>query len=483
MKQKFIALCPSILYGVRIESVARGFHATAWNKGTCSELRSFAQSLNTHFHKHCLLPTVTAIMSQYNPPQPMLELERQNLERDLLGRMQQEFLDLKTKTNMQVTEVVKRAVREEIIRIEMERKGLPRGQESSKGDMEGCGVERDEAGRPGQIMPELAAINAKLDHMNTRLSALESFVKSNVKTAEPFREQLDERLRMMEQLMNAILTGTPQGKQFIAENFVLDSTKYQELLHNEAVRDEHIRTLSEGWRERAELQKQEDEERRRINRLRRLGREAAQAAREYSDTMSREKENQDFRLRQQRWLQEEQVRVASDVHQKGAGSSEFGSQLHRMIEGVENGPADDTREVQDEPEKEDAGGQSGREYGTDSKEPNSVLTYWKQYEQQVQNDGPLSFDAICWPMLVDPYELVDLAHLEAALEEFLLSPHHSQGLTAKKRINAALLRWHPDKGSWLLSRLSLSKDKESASVIMTAVAFSLASIRVRIDRG
>lgn len=126
------------------------------------------------------------------------------------------------------------------------------------------------------------------------------------------------------------------------------------------------------------------------------------------------------------------------------------------------------------------GDEEGSENERGNPEVDEVRAYWQRYKRQEQNnEGPLSFNTICWPMLVDPRTLskVKMEETVEALEKFLLSPLHSQGLSPKQRINAALLRWHPDKGMRLLQRLRDEDERASATLAITSIAACLTSMR------
>lgn len=90
------------------------------------------------------------------------------------------------------------------------------------------------------------------------------------------------------------------------------------------------------------------------------------------------------------------------------------------------------------------------------REETDVSSAWDRYESRwasiTSSSEPLSFRTIPWPMLKTPAspELITVDTISA----FLLNPTHSSAQTPKERIKAALRRWHPDRFSRLLKRVS-----------------------------
>ncbi|TDL21579.1 hypothetical protein BD410DRAFT_724190 [Rickenella mellea] len=81
-----------------------------------------------------------------------------------------------------------------------------------------------------------------------------------------------------------------------------------------------------------------------------------------------------------------------------------------------------------------------------------VAKSWAGYEtwwSTVGQRGALHFHTISWPIFTSAKTPEDLTTASIAL--FVLSPHHSNGKSAKDRIKEQLLRWHPDRfeGKWL----------------------------------
>ncbi|KAB5591244.1 hypothetical protein CTheo_5326 [Ceratobasidium theobromae] len=80
-----------------------------------------------------------------------------------------------------------------------------------------------------------------------------------------------------------------------------------------------------------------------------------------------------------------------------------------------------------------------------------VVAAWQRYERGWQDllngvtvDGrQLTFYDIPWPVAMPARSFEELQ--SAAIEKFLLSPHHSSTKTRKMRLRAALMQWHPDK--------------------------------------
>ena len=83
---------------------------------------------------------------------------------------------------------------------------------------------------------------------------------------------------------------------------------------------------------------------------------------------------------------------------------------------------------------------------------------WQEYETKWSAllsddaDGPLSFNMIPWPLVIPPKSTEDIRPPRIAM--FLFSSQHSHGQSKKERIRAALRRWHPDRFSRILARVS-----------------------------
>lgn len=319
----------------------------------------------------------------------------------------------------------------------------------------------------------LTTINSKLEELSARLAALETQVLSIMHKDEEHRTTLGGRLQLLEGLMNAILSDTAQGKRFVAENFRLDPIKYQEALQRQQAktRDELLR-LSQGWRQRTATRKRELEgdAKRRQDWLARLGREMTRAEREYVEAIAREGTKDKTRFEDLQCDEQKEVGDDSTADTEGCTAG-WKAGEDSTNDGMHTGETDRGGEV---PEY-DGGVEEGIERDAQS---NEVKRYWKKYEQQGKADeAPLSLDDICWPMLVQPLALSTMEQLNGAIESFLLSPLHSQDVSPKKRINAALLRWHPDKGAGLLRRLQNEDDREFAMEVITLIAVCLVSMR------
>lgn len=85
---------------------------------------------------------------------------------------------------------------------------------------------------------------------------------------------------------------------------------------------------------------------------------------------------------------------------------------------------------------------------------------WKLYEQRwrnlLENQGPVEFRDIPWPVDCDQGS-VDLKDLKINdMEEFFLGGLRVRGCetTQRDRIRACLLRWHPDKMTAILARVT-----------------------------
>lgn len=182
--------------------------------------------------------------------QAMFKTEWQKLEPILIQRMHAEFVELREKTGQEVTDVIRSMVREEIANstgVESrkvfageqrpENKGRGVRREGTK-DGDAMNTQKLEEETTLLISEDIAIVNTKLDTLTTRLARLEKHVDSILQRDQELRTELNERLKTIEDVMNAILQGTPQGKQFIAENYVLDPIRYQDAI--EAGRREFV---------------------------------------------------------------------------------------------------------------------------------------------------------------------------------------------------------------------------------------------------
>lgn len=98
---------------------------------------------------------------------------------------------------------------------------------------------------------------------------------------------------------------------------------------------------------------------------------------------------------------------------------------------------------------------------------------WDHYEARWNEllagdeTGPLTFDAVPWPLVAQPQGLEDIR--PARITIFVLSSRHSHGQTMKDRVRAALRRWHPDRFGRILSRV-VEEDKhkveEGAGIVV-----------------
>lgn len=86
-----------------------------------------------------------------------------------------------------------------------------------------------------------------------------------------------------------------------------------------------------------------------------------------------------------------------------------------------------------------------------------IRSAWFLYEEGLPLYGALSFTTIMWPVVDRPQDPSSLTR--EAIEEFLLSDVHSQGVSSRERIREALRRWHTDKCSAMFKRVTQS-DKE-----------------------
>lgn len=99
---------------------------------------------------------------------------------------------------------------------------------------------------------------------------------------------------------------------------------------------------------------------------------------------------------------------------------------------------------------------------------------WQEYESKwtslMSNESSsdeLTFELIPWPQITPPKSVDDIRPARIAM--FLLSSQHSAGQSKKERIRTALRRWHPDRFSKILARVS-EEDKAKVEEVAGAVA-------------
>jgi hypothetical protein len=99
----------------------------------------------------------------------------------------------------------------------------------------------------------------------------------------------------------------------------------------------------------------------------------------------------------------------------------------------------------------------------------AIVDAWKRYDSRwtallapssgtatSQSPATLRFKDIPWPVVRPP---LNVSQIEpASIGLFLLSPHHSRGLSTKDRLRNAQLRWHPDRFRRILRRV-VEQDK------------------------
>ncbi|KAI0689953.1 hypothetical protein BC835DRAFT_216831 [Cytidiella melzeri] len=108
---------------------------------------------------------------------------------------------------------------------------------------------------------------------------------------------------------------------------------------------------------------------------------------------------------------------------------------------------------------------------------------WKEYEDRwshiTSTEGvseQLTFATMPWPMLFPPRVVEDIQPARIAM--FILSAQHSEGHPMKDRVKSALRRWHPDRFSRLLARVS-EEDKEMVEEGAGIVARCLSNLLER----
>ena len=108
---------------------------------------------------------------------------------------------------------------------------------------------------------------------------------------------------------------------------------------------------------------------------------------------------------------------------------------------------------------------------------------WKEYEDRwthiTSAEGAaetLTFATMPWPMISPPRGIDDIRPARIAM--FILSANHSDGASMKDRVKSALRRWHPDRFSRLLARVS-DEDKEKVEEGAGIVARCLSNLLER----
>ncbi|OBZ78431.1 hypothetical protein A0H81_02395 [Grifola frondosa] len=90
-------------------------------------------------------------------------------------------------------------------------------------------------------------------------------------------------------------------------------------------------------------------------------------------------------------------------------------------------------------------------------EERRLMAQWDAYEERwrvsLVSTTPVAFKNLPWPLTAPPTSVDELTH--DAIAEFLLAPLRvrKNTITKRERIRASLLRWHPDKTSWMFVRL------------------------------
>lgn len=113
----------------------------------------------------------------------------------------------------------------------------------------------------------------------------------------------------------------------------------------------------------------------------------------------------------------------------------------------------------------------------------SIDRAWAAYEaQHLLPPSQLEFHTILWPVLTPPSRVpskttgappIIRGLSRRALREFVLSPTHSVDMSARARIQVALLRWHPDKMGRVMERV-VEKDREAVEEGVKLVVGELA---------
>ncbi|VDC07958.1 unnamed protein product [Peniophora sp. CBMAI 1063] len=118
-----------------------------------------------------------------------------------------------------------------------------------------------------------------------------------------------------------------------------------------------------------------------------------------------------------------------------------------------------------------------------SRPTSSVKRVWEVYQAPHSSLPPhLEFHTIIWPVLAPPSRgpprtpggpPIIGGLTRHALREFILSRTHSAGMTDRARVQAALLRWHPDKMGRVMERVA-EQDREAVQEGVKIVVGELA---------
>ena len=105
-----------------------------------------------------------------------------------------------------------------------------------------------------------------------------------------------------------------------------------------------------------------------------------------------------------------------------------------------------------------------KEHEEKHRKAKAVAKAWKGYEERWarisgNTEEQLSFAMVPWPAVIQPTDAPGIT--KDSIREFLLSHHHSRGVSRKDRVRAALKLWHPDKFKRTLDRV---EDKDRALV-------------------
>jgi hypothetical protein len=105
-----------------------------------------------------------------------------------------------------------------------------------------------------------------------------------------------------------------------------------------------------------------------------------------------------------------------------------------------------------------------KEHDERHRKAKKVVKAWKEYEGRWTRisgnaEEQLSFATMPWPTVSRPTGTTDIT--KEKIQEFLLSRHHSEDVSPRDRVRAALKQWHPDKFRRTLDRV---EDKDRALV-------------------
>ncbi|KZV71104.1 hypothetical protein PENSPDRAFT_684963 [Peniophora sp. CONT] len=122
----------------------------------------------------------------------------------------------------------------------------------------------------------------------------------------------------------------------------------------------------------------------------------------------------------------------------------------------------------------------------------AIKDAWAAYEaQRLSLPSQLEFRTILWPVLNPPSRvppqapgglLVVRGLTRGALREFLLSPTHSVDMSHRARLQAALLRWHPDKMGKVMERV-IERDQVVVQEGVKLVVGELAVLLREVSEG